>query len=79
MTNLFGITKSDLESYFLGIQEKKFKATQVYEWLYQKRVFNIDGFSNIKKEVREQLKSDFDMTFIKIEKKIRWYRGFLVL
>ena len=37
MTNLFGITKSDLESYFLGIQEKKFKATQVYEWLYQKR------------------------------------------
>lgn len=69
MTNLFGITKSDLESYFLGIQEKKFKATQVYEWLYQKRVFNIDGFSNIKKEVREQLKSDFDMTFIKIEKK----------
>ncbi len=69
MTNLFGITKSDLESYFLGIQEKKFKATQVYEWLYQKRVFDIDGFSNIKKEVREQLKSDFDMTFIKIEKK----------
>ena len=69
MTNLFGITKSDLESYFLGIQEKKFKATQVYEWLYQKRVFDIDGFSNIKKEIREQLKSDFDMTFIKIEKK----------
>ena len=69
MTNLFGITKSDLESYFLGIQEKKFKATQVYEWLYQKRVFDIDGFSNIKKEVREQLKSDFDTTFIKIEKK----------
>lgn len=69
MTNLFGITKSDLENYFLGIQEKKFKATQVYEWLYQKRVFDIDGFSNIKKEVREQLKSDFDMTFIKIEKK----------
>ena len=47
MTNLLGITKSDLEDYFLGIQEKKFKATQVYEWLYQKRVFDIDCFSNI--------------------------------
>ena len=69
MTNLLGITKSDLEDYFLGIQEKKFKATQVYEWLYQKRVFDIDCFSNIKKEIREQLKHDFDMTFIKIEKK----------
>ena len=69
MTNLFGITKSELEDYFLGIHEKKFKATQVYEWLYQKRVFDIDLFSNIKKEIREKLKNDFDMSFIKIEKK----------
>ena len=69
MNNLLEISKSDLEDYFLSIGEKKFKATQVYEWLYQKRVFNIDEFSNIKKEIREQLKKDFDMTFIKIEKR----------
>ena len=69
MTNLFGITRSDLEEYFLSIGEKKFKALQVYEWLYQKKIWDIDSFSNIKKEIREKLKNDFTLDFIKIEKK----------
>lgn len=69
MNNLFNLTKEKLEEYFLSINEKKFKATQVYEWLYQKREFNIDNFSNIKKEIREKLKQDFTTDFIKIEKK----------
>lgn len=69
MTNLFGITRSDLEEYFLSIGEKKFKALQVYEWLYQKKTWDIDSFSNIKKEIREKLKNDFTLDFIKIEKK----------
>ena len=69
MCNLFGLTRSDLEEYFLSIGEKKFKALQVYEWLYQKKVWDIDLFSNIKKEIREKLKNDFTLDFIKIEKK----------
>lgn len=69
MNNLLGVTKEELENYFLDIGEKKFKATQVFEWLYQKRVFNIDEFSNIKKEIRERLKNDFNLHFIEIEKK----------
>ena len=69
MNNLFGLTREDLEEYFLSIHEKKFKATQVYEWLYQKRVYDIDSFSNLKKEVREQLKKDFSTSMITIEAK----------
>ena len=69
MNNLLGVTKEELEQYFLDIGEKKFKATQIFEWLYQKRVFNIDEFSNIKKEIRERLKNDFNFHFIEIEKK----------
>ena len=67
--NIFNLTKEELESYFISIGEKKFKALQVYEWLYQKREFNIDNFSNIKKEIRDKLKEDFDTSFIQIEKK----------
>ncbi len=69
MRNLFGMTLNDLEAYFLSIGEKKFKAIQVFEWLYKKRVWDIEEFSNIKKEVREQIKHDFDMTMIAIKKK----------
>ncbi len=67
--NLFNLTKEDLEAYFLSINEKKFKATQVYEWLYQKREFNIANFTNLKKEVRDQLLKDFTTDLISIEKK----------
>lgn len=67
--NLFNKTREELENYFISIGEKKFKALQVYEWLYEKREFNIDNFSNIKKEIREQLKKDFSTDIINIEKK----------
>ena len=66
---LYGLTKEELEQYFVSIGEKKFKATQVFEWLYQKRVTTIEEFSNIKKEVREQLQKDFSLELPKVIKR----------
>lgn len=66
MKNLFNFTINELEDYFLNMGEKKFKATQVFEWLYIHKIHNIDEFSNIKKEIREKLKTDFTTDFIKI-------------
>lgn len=66
MKNLFNFTINELEDYFLKMGEKKFKATQVFEWLYIHKIHNIDEFSNIKKEIREKLKTDFTTDFIKI-------------
>ena len=60
---------SELEDYFYSIGEKKFKAMQVFEWLYIHKVYNIDEFTNIKKELREKLKNDFNTNFIRIKKK----------
>ena len=57
--NLYGLTRKELEDYFLSIGEKKYKSTQVYEWLYDKRVTSISEFSNIKKEIRDKLNEDF--------------------
>jgi len=68
MKNLMNLTINDLEEYFLSIGEKKFKAMQVFEWLYIHKEKNIDNFSNLKKEIREKLKSDFTINFIKIKK-----------
>lgn len=52
---------TELENYFETLQEKKFKATQVYEWLYQKRVTSFDDMNNIKKDVIAKMKNDFSM------------------
>lgn len=62
------LTILELEKYFLSIGEKKFKAMQVFEWLYIHKEKNIDNFTNLKKELREKLKRDFTYDFIKIKR-----------
>lgn len=69
MNNLFNNTIESLEKYFLSNGEKKYKATQIFEWLYLHREKNIDNFSNIKKEIRDLLKQDFCTNFIKVKRK----------
>ena len=59
MKDIYGMTHEDLEQYFLALGEKKFKATQIYEWLYEKRVTSFDEMSNVKKDVITKLKEDF--------------------
>ena len=66
MENIYGYTMDMLEEYFTSIGEKKFKASQVYDWLYKKRVNSFDEMTNIGKDIREKLRKDFTMDKIKI-------------
>ena len=69
MNSIFDYTIEMLEEYFLSIGEKKFKAKQVFEWLYQKRVYNFDDMSNLSIDLRNKLKKDFDISLLKLRKK----------
>ena len=66
MKNIYDYTLEELEEYFLSINEKKFKATQIFEWLYKKRVNSFDSMSNIKKETLDILEKDFIINDIEI-------------
>jgi len=66
MKNIYGIKRSDLEQFFISINEKPFKALQVFEWLYIKRVTSFEEMTNIKKEIREVLKNNFTFDMPKI-------------
>ena len=71
MKSIYSCTFLDLEKYFLSNNDKSFRAVQIYDWLYKKRVTSFDEMSNIKKDVIEKLKSDFVIDDIKIiDKKI---------
>lgn len=73
MKSIYNKSFNDLEEYFVSMNEKKFKASQVYEWLYKKRVTSFDDMSNLKKEVIEKLKEDFyidELTIKKTEKDV---------
>lgn len=67
--NIYNLSIEDLENYFLNINEKKFKAIQVYDWLYKKRVNNFEQMTNIKKDIIEKLKQDFLIQYPTILKK----------
>ena len=62
------MTIDNLEEYFLSIGEKKFKAIQVFEWLYQKRINNFSEITNIKKDIISKLESDFSIEKLKTVK-----------
>ena len=66
MKSIYNYTLEDLERYFLSIDEKKFKAVQVFDWLYRKRVQSFDEMSNIKKQVLDRLNSDFKIDTLEI-------------
>lgn len=60
------MTLNSLEEYFVSINEKKYKAKQLFDWLYVKRINNFDSITNIKKDIIEKLKQDFYFDRIEI-------------
>jgi len=55
MESIYGKTVEQLNDEFLQINQKRFRATQVFEWLYQKKATSFDQMSNLSKELREKL------------------------
>lgn len=69
MNNIFNLPFENLENYFESINEKKYRATQLYDYLYKKRTYNLNSMTNISKELRDKLSKEFDFSFIEIIKK----------
>lgn len=66
MKSIFDLKLEDLTSYLEENGYSKFVSKQIYDWIYKKRVFDFDKMSNIKLELREQLKKDFDISMLKL-------------
>ncbi len=59
MQNIYNFSLEELENYFLNIGEKKFRATQVFEWLYRMRINSFSEMTNISKKVITTLEENF--------------------
>ena len=66
MRSIYGLNIEELENYFLDIGEKKFKALQLYSWLYDKNIQSFDEITDIKKIVIDKLKEDFYLKRVEI-------------
>lgn len=58
---------TELEDYFLAKGDKKFRAKQVYDWLWNKSLKNFDDMSNISLATREMLKANFIINHIHVD------------
>ena len=49
--------------------EKKFRAEQIFQWIYKKNVTTFDDMTNLPEPLREKLKENFDLHVFKIIRK----------
>jgi len=56
LINLLDFDREGLKAFFVGINEKPFRATQLLKWIYQEDVTNFDQMTNLSKTLRTYLK-----------------------
>ena len=57
--SIYGLTRDQLIEWAIENGAKKFRATQIWDWLYKKRVTSFDDMTNISKDFIEKLKDQF--------------------
>lgn len=67
--NIYSYTLEELENFFESINEKKFRASQVFDWLYQKRVSNFEDMKNLSKSLIDKLIDLFDINILDLDMK----------
>lgn len=68
MNSIYNYTLNDLQAYFEEIGESKYRASQVFDWLYVKRVKSFDDMTNLKKPLIKYLKKNFSFDTLKLIK-----------
>lgn len=63
--SIYGMTKEDLITWLAERGEKKFRATQIWDWLYIKRVASFAEMTNLKKELAAMLEENFVLETLK--------------
>ena len=66
MRNIYDYTLEELQNYFKKNKEKKFRANQIYEFLYKKRVESLKEMTNIGKKTIDDLEKNFSFDKIKL-------------
>ena len=65
MNNLLDYTLEDLQNWMKENNEAKFRAKQIYDWIY-KNVWNFDDMRNIPGSLKEKLKVNFNINIPKV-------------
>lgn len=65
MKDILSLELSELESGISAMGERKFRASQIFDWLHKKRVLSFDDMSNLSSELRSRLSQEYHITSLK--------------
>jgi 23S rRNA (adenine2503-C2)-methyltransferase len=65
--NIRQLGLTDLEQFFETLNEKKFRAKQVYEWLWTKQAHSFEAMTNLSKELRLKLTEHFTLPALTVD------------
>ncbi|ASV65998.1 23S rRNA (adenine(2503)-C(2))-methyltransferase RlmN [Cytobacillus sp. FSL W7-1323] len=63
--SIYSLQLDELKDWLKENNEKAFRASQIFDWLYTKRVTNFDDMTNLSKSLREKLDASFTLTTLK--------------
>ena len=58
------MTYEELEEFVIGLGEKKFRASQIYDWMHVKLASSFDEMTNLPVSFREKLKKNCELTVL---------------
>lgn len=59
---------TDLEDVLLHMSHPKYRAKQVYDWIWKKDVTDFDQMGNVPKAIREELKKRYTIPYVEVDK-----------
>lgn len=62
------LTRLKLEEELVELGEKKFKATQIFEWIYKHRIYDFFEMGNISKNTQIKMSENYSFEWIKLVK-----------
>ena len=60
--SIYSLRPDEMKEWLVANGEKAFRAAQIYEWLYEKRVKTFEEMSNLSKGLRDKLSENFLLT-----------------
>ncbi|KOP82090.1 23S rRNA (adenine(2503)-C(2))-methyltransferase RlmN [Cytobacillus solani] len=63
--SIYSLQLQELKEWLKENNEKAFRAEQIFDWLYTKRVTSFEDMTNLSKQLRDRLESAFTLTTLK--------------
>jgi 23S rRNA (adenine2503-C2)-methyltransferase len=59
MQDIRNLSLEELAEHLKSVEEKPFRAQQIFQWIYQKGVWDFEGMTNLSEDLRKRLAQDF--------------------